>query len=391
VRWAAIGGLIAVSWLAKFHYGPAMIVAPAVVFFLIQKRPRHLLRFLNPVGLMFIAAAVFIWPWLVLRQMPDAMEIWYQETVGRAVGDKGHDPVWFFVPVVLTSMLPWTPFALAAARDSWRRAWKDGHAGERFVWVWFLTHFFIVSAQADKHVHYVNSALPALTLLAAQVVPGFLKRVQSGSAWFGVRPALLTTLLVAPGMAVTAVVLAKIWPNLIEPVTATAAIVGVGVPLGAWLAAFLRFRWAVLVDVAAFLGAFIVIHGWILPKQDNRLATARFAAEIRELAGPETTVATYRLGQHSSTFYLGAPTRRVDTFEGIRELARKEGRIFVMTTQPYSGDLQYLPHDRLVWVMQPQPGVAPPRHAPFVLLEVRSPELVKRMAARTAAGKSPRR
>lgn len=388
LRWAGIGGLIAVSWLAKFHYGPVMIVAPAVVFFLIQKRPRHVFRFLNPVGLVLIAAAVCIWPWLVLQQMPGAWDQWYAETVGRAVGLKGHDPIWFFVPVVLTSMLPWTPFVVAAARSSWRRAWKERDARERFLWVWFLTHFVIVSAQANKHVHYVNSALPALTLLAAQIVPRFLKRVQNSPVCIGVRPALFTTLGVVPAMAAVAVLLADRWPNIAGPVAAAAAIIGVGVSLGAWLAAFGHFRWAVVVDVATFLGAFIVIHGWIMPTRDDRLASALFAAEIRQFAGPETIVATYRLGQHSSTYYLDAPTLRVDTLEGIRELARKQGRIYVMTTQPYSGDLQYLPHDRLVWIMQRRPDIPAPRHAPFVLMEVCSPEYFQQMSARTAARKS---
>ena len=372
LRWAAIGGLIAISWLAKFHYGAVMIVAPAAVFFLVQKRPWHVLRFLNPLGLILIAAAVCIWPWMVLRQLPDAWDLWYSETVGRAIGRLGRHPVWYYVPVMLTSMLPWTPIALAAIPQSWRRAWKERNANERFLWVWFLTHFLIVTAQPNKHVHYVNAALPALTLLVAQSLPGYLRRLQHGSAWVGVRPALLTTLGVVPAMAVAAVVLGKLWPGVAAPVAITAAVIGVGIPVSAWLAAFGRFRPAGLAAVATFLGAFVVIHGWIMPARDNRLSTARFAQQTRAAAGPRETVVTYRLGQHPSTYYLGSPARRVELRNDLRRLVRENGRVFVLTLEPFSPELQSFPHQRIVRRMERHPDVLPPRHAPFVLHEIRS-------------------
>jgi 4-amino-4-deoxy-L-arabinose transferase-like glycosyltransferase len=386
LRWAVIGASIAISWLGKFHYGPVMIVAPTVIFFLIQKRPWHVFRFLNPVGLLLIAAAVFIWPWLVLQQLPGAWDLWYAETVGRAVGNKGYDPIWYFAPVVLMSMLPWTSLVIAGVRGSWRRAWKEGNANERFLWVWFLTHFVIVSLQPNKHVHYVNSALPALTLLAAQVIPRFLKHMQSGSNFVGIRPALLTTLAIVPAMAALGVFLGQRWPAIAGTVAAATAIIAAGVSLGGWLAAFGRFRPAGLAYVATFLGAFIVVHGWVLPNRDKRLATAEFARETREIAGPSTMVVTYRLGQHSSTYYLDAPTHRVEKLDALNELVRKNGRVFVMTTQPFSGELQHVPHQRLVRLMQPNPDIPPPKHAPFVLLEIRSEESAKQLAARTARG-----
>jgi 4-amino-4-deoxy-L-arabinose transferase-like glycosyltransferase len=391
LRWAGIGALIAVSWLGKFHYGLVMIVAPTVVYFVLQKRPSHIIRFLNPFGLMLIAAAVLVWPWLVLQRLPATWDLWYAETVGRAIGRKGFDPVWYYVPVVLTAMLPWTPFAFAAMPRSWRRAWKEGNAHERFLWVWFLSQFVIVSAQPNKHVHYVYSALPPLTLLAAQALPGCLRRLQNGSAWVGKCPALLVTLCVVPAMAVAGIVLARRWPQIAGPVAATTAIIGAGVPLGAWLAAFGRYRPAGLAGVATFLGSFVVIHGWVLPKLDNRLATALFAQESREMAGAKTTVVTYRLGQHSSTYYLGSPTRRVELLDDLRQLVRKNGRVFVMTMQPFSPELESFPHQRIVRRMRRDPEIPPPRHAPFVLHEIRSEEFAKRMTQQRVATASTNR
>ncbi len=128
-RWAGIHALLAIAWMGKFHYGPAMVLAPVVVFFVVERRFRDFfspLMFGNPLGLCFSAAAVLVWPMLLLQQVPDAWEIWHRETLGRAVGSLGHQPFWFYGPHLLWMTLPWTPLVAFALPGSWQRAFPRG-------------------------------------------------------------------------------------------------------------------------------------------------------------------------------------------------------------------------------------------------------------------------
>jgi hypothetical protein len=40
-RWTGIYVLLALSWLAKFHYGVSMVLAPACVYFLLRGEYRR--------------------------------------------------------------------------------------------------------------------------------------------------------------------------------------------------------------------------------------------------------------------------------------------------------------------------------------------------------------
>jgi hypothetical protein len=74
------------------------------------------------VGLSIFAAVIFIWPYLLLQQIP-AMALWRAETsAGRqaasAINRSGISPFHALMP------LPWTPYVLAIGL-SWRRVWAN--------------------------------------------------------------------------------------------------------------------------------------------------------------------------------------------------------------------------------------------------------------------------
>jgi len=382
LRWTAITALIAVSWLAKFHYGPVMIAAPVVVYFVVQKRVRELLRFFNPVGLILIAAAVLIWPWMVLQEIPDGWNIWYVETVGRAVGQKGYDHFWYYVPVVFLFTLPWSPFAVLQARRSWQAAWKRGDARERFLWTWFLTHFTIVTLQANKHVHYIDSALPVVGLLAAQRLGMIIERIRNGSVQPSRLRAVMISIATIMGMAVTAAITIRKWPHLVTPLLVTVLIIGVGVPLLCAFSIMRRHKLAGLTAVCTFLGAFVVIHGWIVPQRDHRLGTVLFAQKTRRNLGTHTPVFVYRMGEHPVVYYLDEPLQRIQSTDDLNAAVRKHGRAYVVTYNVLYEEFDDLPHKQIVSRMTPHPERPDPRHFPLILVEFRSPEAARRLARR---------
>ncbi|MFQ5732881.1 MAG: ArnT family glycosyltransferase [Planctomycetaceae bacterium] len=382
LRWLAISALIGASWLAKFHYGPVMIVAPAVVYFLVQNRRWEIAKFFDPLGVILIGAAVLVWPSLVLRDVPTAIPIWYGETIGRAAGHKGSNGPWYYLPVILISFLPWTPFALAGMRRSWRRAWRKGDPHERFLWVWFCTHLLICTVQPNKHAHYIYSAFPVLTLLAARTISEIVRRAQDGRAIVGRRWAIAGSVACVVAFGVAAAIASHRWPEIGVSILAVCLIVGLGVPAALWFATHRRHRGFVLAAVGAFLGAFVVVHGWIMPRLDHRRAAVLFAYEVRDAVGPQTTVYTYGIGQHPVAYYLDDPERRIESCDGLNAILETTDRVYVLTLGWRRPRLDRVPHQRIVQTMPTPPGVAAPRHPPLILLEIRSPNAIARGTAK---------
>ncbi|MCH8829751.1 MAG: hypothetical protein IID45_09260, partial [Planctomycetes bacterium] len=371
LRWIGIWGLLSLAWLGKFHYGPVMVIAPCGLYFLIQKRFRAIWNFLNPVGVLLFAAAVFIWPYLLLQQVPDAWQIWKTETVGRAVGALGHKPFWFYLPHLFWLTLPWTPFALAAVPGSWRRAWKEADARERFLWIWLLTQFVIVTVSANKHKHYLNTALPMVSLLAAQTLSRLVARIKQGNWNFSRRAAVIGSVC-ALAIGIAAVVLGvQRWPQLQTPFV----VIGSMIAVGGIAANLLAFRgrpfWAGLTTAGTLLFCYAGVNGWIVPRRDHRLAVANFAKETRQILSAETSVTVYCMGETSVVYYLESPVQRLESQSALAERLNREGRLFVVTFEPLAKEVTACGEGRIIRRMPHRPGVPRPKHAPLVLLELK--------------------
>jgi 4-amino-4-deoxy-L-arabinose transferase-like glycosyltransferase len=356
LRWTGIYALLALSWLAKFHYGLAMVLIPTVVYYAVERRWRSFTQWANPVGLALVAAAVVVWPWLVTRELPNAWDVWQAETVGRAFGEIGHErPVWYFLPKLLWMALPWTPVAALAVSESWRQAWRDRCPRERFLWIWFVTQFVVLSLSVNKHKHYLMAALPVVSVLGGRglwlLVRGFatgrfrVTRLRAG--W-------LTALCLLGGAAMVLVVHRR-WPELTTTALVGGAVFAVVGSAAFWLLAWGRTGTAVAVTLVNLLVGSGVVVAAVLPVRDPWLPMRQIAEEIREHAGPDRTVCAYRLYRNGMLHFLGQPAYCRDSLDDfaltltpgepafvvgwtdyVRELERL-GRLRVVQTWPYSG------------------------------------------------------
>ncbi len=357
IRWIGIYALLAAAWMAKFHYGVAMILAPAITFYVLRGRYRQFLQMLNPVGLFLIAAAALIWPYLVMQQVPEAMELWKQETVGRATGELGYKPVWFYLPPILWMMLPWTPFALAAAPASLRRAWRpdsskdrsfwkqlrDGDAREQFLWVWFFVSLCVVTVQANKHRHYIMSALPLFSLLAGQRFAELVEWSQAGRRLLKKRVAIPLTVACLALAIGTPIVLSQRDLNLpVVPSSVVAVIAGLGACVAVWLMVFQRNTLSACTAGLVFMGCLIGVHGWILRHSDHRMPFSDFAQILREGYSDDREILVYRMGYHSMMFYMEPPVTRIDTYKHLAERLQKDGSELVVAFEPNLAELKKL-------------------------------------------------
>ncbi len=151
------GALLGIAILAK-GLVPLALFIPALWFL------RHRIRDL---ALVFAAAAVVAAPWYVLVTLrngePFLEEFFWKHHFGRFLsGALEHgQPVWFYVPVLLAGLFPWTPlFALLFKR----RLYQDRRA--MFLLAWFAWGFLFFSASRNKLPGYLLPLLPPLAALA---------------------------------------------------------------------------------------------------------------------------------------------------------------------------------------------------------------------------------
>ncbi len=170
-------GLVA---LAKGPAGLAILLPVALGYRIFRRRQEGDLRlFSHPASLLGVAAFAILglaWPLAMLRQHPEALGVWYEQSIARVLHHEG--PItrgpFYYVPVAVWLTLPWTPFAAWGLVAACRRT-AAGPA--RLLAGWFLFGLLACSAAAGKRPHYLLPTLPALSLLAALGAQDLRRRI----------------------------------------------------------------------------------------------------------------------------------------------------------------------------------------------------------------------
>ena len=339
VRWTAIFGLLSLTWLAKFHYGLGMVLPVVAAFIVSERNWRRLWSFINPLGWLFLAAAILIWPYLVLQELPEAYRTWQRETLGRAVGTLGQDTWYYYGPKLLWMALPWTPFAFLVIRESWRAAWFERNRRERFLWIWLLTQVVVLSLSANKHKQYLMATLPVVSLLSARglvclAVDFSTQKRQLSSRW-------CCSLIAATwcgGIALASV----FWFE--EPVLRWA-----GILTGASFACigtvgfnFLqrgRVAEAMTATVLNLLVCTTIQIGWVMPARDPRLPLVEIAEISASVVEPGRSICVYRLYREGLYCFLDGPAYCEDSADQfVTDLAPGETQ-YLIGWKPFVDEL----------------------------------------------------
>jgi 4-amino-4-deoxy-L-arabinose transferase-like glycosyltransferase len=158
----------ALATLAKGLIG--MVFPAGIIFFflLLSRRWRLLGEMRLATGLLlFLAVAA---PWFVavsLRNPEFAYFFFIREHFQRFTSTVHgrYQPFWFFIPVLLGTMLPWSFFIPGALVRAWRdRHHEDGRAGI-YLLVWAVLIFLFFSKSSSKLIPYILPVFPPLALL----------------------------------------------------------------------------------------------------------------------------------------------------------------------------------------------------------------------------------
>ena len=168
--------MAALGVLAKGLIGIVLPIAIVVVWLIVARRWRHLLRLISLPGvLVFVAIAA---PWFIaMQQRFDGFAHYffvYQHFQRYTLGGFNNaQPIWFYVAVLAVCTLPWFPGLWAAARQPTAAVDPPARLVRLLMWIWLAGIVVFFSLPRSKLVGYV---LPAAPPLAALIADGIWRR-----------------------------------------------------------------------------------------------------------------------------------------------------------------------------------------------------------------------
>jgi 4-amino-4-deoxy-L-arabinose transferase-like glycosyltransferase len=306
--WLALllfGSFLGLAVLAK---GPAAIIlSGGAVFFwaLFTKRWRDAFRLLHPVTLASFCLTALPWYILCARRNPDFFHVFIVEhNLKRYLTPEFQhiQPFWFYVPIIILALLPWTPL-LAFLFSDLRRLlgagrWQASPEIYFACWAAFTLVFFSVSK--SKLPGYVLPAISPLGILLSQSLSLRESKIVQGSRWVGITIGLVLLILG---------VLAALQSERVPLTSVALALVGGG--LASAVVGNLRnlsFS-VVLVVLTVIVAIHMALSGATRQAIDSSVS-ARAAHEAAQIVwsnySPELT-STYKLArsfQYSLNFYF---------------------------------------------------------------------------------------
>ena len=328
LAWLALG----LAVLSKGLIGAALPFASVVVYTL-WTRDWALWRRLHWAGglVIFFAVTAPWFLWVSLRN-PEFFQFFFIHEHFERFLTKTHAryrPAWYFIPILLVGMLPWTLLLVGACLRAVRADAPGGFQPRRFLLVWIVFVFAFFSASSSKLPSYILPVFPALALLIGE----HLTRLSARTITLHALPYLLlgpVLMLIAPQatrFADTEVPLALYQGYVPWLVVAACALTA-----GAALGCYLGLRQRPLSAALALAAGGLVAAQLVLTGHDN-LAPANSAYYLAQTIRPHLKpgIPFYSLGMYEQTlpFYIKRPVTLVEVRDEMAFGIAQEPRKFV--------------------------------------------------------------
>jgi 4-amino-4-deoxy-L-arabinose transferase-like glycosyltransferase len=317
---------LAMATLAK---GPVALFFAAVIlliFLAIKGDWRAIVGTLWIPGLMlFLVVAL---PWYVAVQLrnPEFFRVFILEhNLGRFGQDLYHhrQPFWFYIPVFLLAMMPWTLWIILALVERLRLIWSEKKEAfttaedsfQFFLLIWLLVPVVFFSASQSKLPGYILPSIPPGALLVSEYLRARREEDAKVSPWLAVIHGLLCGVLVfaalaAPGIQVNHHLAAGTG-------TFVAAAVGVLLMIGITVAlariGLRSLRPATMLPIVVGVGALLRLAA---PAIDAAQSARPIAQSIQSFSHETVPVALYhanRQQEYGLEFYLNRAVERYES------------------------------------------------------------------------------
>ena len=332
---------LALATLAKGPVAPLLAAAILIVFAWVRKDYGLIRRTLWIPGILLFLLVVLPWYVAVEIKNTEFFEIFIVEhNLSRFATNLYHhpQPFWYFLPVTLLGLVPWTVFALAALAGSIRPpAWwvrssemlPSRQALSRFLAVWLVVPVVFFSLSQSKLPGYILPALPAGALLVTDYVDRSLAVGRRPAMWLIILHSVLGSALLVISMEYPVLAHRLRW-GVGMAVSATLALVlAVGITLTLRSRIGLQaLRFVTLVPVVLAVAGIVRLDA---PDLDRTLSARPVATEVRQLEAkrlPLAVLGVSRELQYGLAFYGQETIQRYDSGQvpaGEHLLIAKQG------------------------------------------------------------------
>jgi 4-amino-4-deoxy-L-arabinose transferase-like glycosyltransferase len=205
-----------------------------------------------------------------------------------------YHPVWYFIPVVLLGMFPWSAFLVQAVKHSLPASWKERHEHRDalFLVLWAGLVFLFFSASGSKLPPYILPVFPPLALLIGRYLSAAWESRDFPGVRAGYHIYLAASLLLAAAfLAVPFLAPPDLTAALGSFVQALAFTLAGGAAVAWTLARFRGFRHAFVAVVAAS-AVFLPVVNAAAPRVDFKSVKV-IARTLKPMLKPGDEVASY--------------------------------------------------------------------------------------------------
>lgn len=281
---------LALGMLAKGPVAPLM-AAMIIVIFVAKKGDFGLLvrTLWIPGMLLFCAFAV---PWYVAVQIknPQFLRVFiFEHNLARFGTNLYHhpEPFWYFLPVALIGLIPWTVFVAASWAETIRVWWTERQqmlasedALNGFLVIWLIVPVVFFSLSRSKLPGYIVPALPAGTLLLAEYVRRRVTDDERPSVFLIVLHSIVAAAPIVPALMIQYLILQHRLPwgkaAVISFTFAAVLAIGIAITLRTKLG-FGALRFVTLVPLVLAVAAILRLGA---PALDSTLSARPLASEI---------------------------------------------------------------------------------------------------------------
>ena len=324
--------------LAVLVKGPVAAVLLAVPVGLAWSRGRLTREVLRPgVGLAVAAGIVAVWVVPAALAAPDYLAdfVWVHNVERYLWSSSAEnlfhpEPLWFFVPVVLVALLPWSPLLPVTVTASLQERGGDRLLAEYVVWV--LVFF---SLSSGKLATYVVPAFPAAAILTARwLVERRIDDRLAGRTLARVGAGLTAPLVIAAAVAIhDRAPSATFHAASLLPASAAGLVVAIaGRRFTTTVAAVTVVSWGLVATLFVF-------SVWSAPALSAHMSD-RDLAHAARAAGPADAVVAYRVRPFSFLFYYRERLVYYVPVDEYRQALFTPGRVLVLTEDRWRPHLE---------------------------------------------------
>ncbi|MGH9558266.1 MAG: glycosyltransferase family 39 protein [Bryobacteraceae bacterium] len=228
-------------------------------------------------------------------------------------------PFWFYLPVILAGIFPWTPLAGLLAR---RKTYDDSRV--RFLIVWLIYALAFFSAAKNKLPGYVLPMLPALTIVLAV---GLEKSGKQVKWWLAASVLMLAAVpMIAAGLPAALLSGIRKAPMVLAPgltFIVTAAAVW-------WLGWREKTRLALIATITAAALCLFYLKIGIGPVLDRQVSVREFWRANRANASNACVDPNVRREwQYGLNYYAGRALPVCASEQQRPEIASRDGRLMI--------------------------------------------------------------